>query len=1209
MITALPVWIQENGSIVDKNGLIIPQEDREQIIRNVHALPVFQVQDSIRNLLSQGKDLIIDGATWSGKSTWIPIFAREATWKKVIQTVPRVLSAMSLGEWISKYLISRTWDANYTLWYKEIGYRTWGWNSSQNTSHLSIHTDGLEMMREMYSKIFPEVLILDEVQNLSIATEVLMFIHKYRLDTQIVIMSATLNPDLYQRYMEVSGRDFEMIKIPGKVYPIQENFYENADNSIEKTIELAKEWKHGLYMVPGKSRMDSVIEALQNSLPNNGKFEIIALHAELTKEEQFAVMIPPKAWITRIIVATPVAEESITIPYLDFVVDEWTHKVGSINEQWIWQLRIEPATQANVLQRRGRVGRTHPGEYHGFLPTSFWNLHEYPSAEIEHSLLERHILLFEEANMGLYHLVSQSQDRGSEAFLHPVNKKLLNIGYERLTQIGALDNFWKITPLGKDILTISLDPSLWRMVIEGIKRGVTEEIIAIAAIFSVNSFLSKDEKWREIKNGTNKKSDLFMYLDLYDLVTKKQINQDILERLVYLWLDREQVKLFNTPENTKSLFEIVDLSPLGIKNHRIAQIYNKISSLQSSLISRWIQVDKKKKISWKQIFQRASEQNNNQIISDIITCIAAAYPYFTFEYSPEDKKLYHTNKGGISSSDSFRKAAISSVELSQGKTYIWIPFIIGSEDISDDLWLDIREEFFENWDSEESDLCIVSHITEIQEMHLKCALSTQMRYESVFPERKKQKNSIWTLEEYEDEYIALCEEYSVGSVSKEDFLINTIPLLLILKHPKFIKFIDGKTSDVVKGLRHRLRKFFELNSWHYVHRITLKIEDIDTSFSQDSEIESEFREWEQKNVNMWKKMRKKHIPEIEAEELKRENEMREISLKLQMEIWSFEGSIDDLDEVKLGGAVSKALWVFLNNILSSGKTFNILSAVFQKEIASLSEEERKNILSNLHETENSKSQFNSYNTNLSQLNKSRDHISTVIDFCKSKKQEDYKKIDFDEVLRVLNSPKITASFSKSQKEKLHNGIFAIHDFINDKKWLVKSITKLESAKKVFEALYQNIEWRIVNIMQQKEAKKQEIEAKKANTFETRRELHVFFRKYYESEYFNTVIDKKIPQILSELFTSWNDLITVIERWINNEFDVTKIIKWPHTIGIIQLLEKIKRYNDKKDEINRKISQYEKTKTQDVTITNIESLTSEIQEARKQLWDIKSAIFS
>lgn len=97
------------------------------------------------------------------------------------------------------------------------------------------------MMREMYSKIFPEVLILDEVQNLSIATEVLMFIHKYRLDTQIVIMSATLNPDLYQRYMEVSGRDFEMIKIPGKVYPIQENFYENADNSIEKTIELAKE--------------------------------------------------------------------------------------------------------------------------------------------------------------------------------------------------------------------------------------------------------------------------------------------------------------------------------------------------------------------------------------------------------------------------------------------------------------------------------------------------------------------------------------------------------------------------------------------------------------------------------------------------------------------------------------------------------------------------------------------------------------------------------------------------------------------------------------------------------------------------------------------------------------------------------------------------------------------------------------------------------
>lgn len=1205
MIISLPVWEQNDGSVVDKNGLIITSEERAHILRSTHALPVFQERGRIKDLIWKWSDIIIDGATWSGKSTWVPIFVREH-WLRVVQTVPRVLAAMTCAERISKILLCETGNSDYTLWYKEVWYRTGGgWVSSKATSQLSIHTDGLEMNRQLQSKIYPEVIILDEVQNLSIATELLMFIAKHKLDIQVIIMSATLDPNIYARYMESRGKDISIVSIPWKIFPIEEH-YEKGFWMIEKTIELAKQWEHGLHIVSGKARIDKVIAELEKSLWV--WYEIVALHAELTKEEQFKITLPPSDnMITRIIVATNVAEESITIPYLKFVVDEWMHKVGRVSPEWIPELRVEAATLANTKQRRGRVWRTQAGKYFRFNDTDLEDLHEYPSAQIENSTLEREILLFEKANMPLYGLVGRAQDRGGEAFLHTIDRNLLNIWYERLAQIGALDSFWKITSLGEDLLTISLDPAHGRMIIEGIIRWYTDELIIIAAMFSVNSFLSKDEKWRQLKNGENKKSDIFTYLDLYDLVTKKRVAQDIIERLVYLGIDREEILHFQQEWNDKALYECVDLAPIGIKNHRIVQIANKVTQLQNSFIDRGIKVDKNKKISGKQIHLRAGEKNDNSI-QDILICIASWHPYFTFTYNPEEKRLYQEDVKGQRWWLAFKKAAVSSVNLTDWKRYHGIPFIIGSDEIWEDLWLGSERFFDHQEDHTQWDLNIVSHISEVPESARKECIKTQGEYKSVFPNKRKTDGIEYTnIDDIHIRYNSLIEEFSNWEISNMDFLKYAIPLLVMLKNHKFKKFLENKWMDVIVGMEQRLQKFFIQESISYLPRVKRNIAVTENSFSNDSDIYTDFRNWEQENINAQKKRRVKHISVADAKDIENAQQLSLATNELNREIGLFDGWVSKLD----GWVIEKIKQVLIGSMIqwmmATWETYNRLLSSFKTDFWSLTEEERKSAIWETHAVENSQSELNALRTRCKQIKDILVELQNLIKASETKKESDYNTIDINACRNLFEweNTKNKTLTSKTQVERFYKWITTLSNYHLDPS-NERYIWEFERIQKNFQEIQRVFMDELFNLETDLEDKRANIQERKLGTFQTRREIQIFFSKYYEESYFQTSIQQKLARVLIEAIHSF-DVEWTIEKWISSVLSVEMLKEDERTQHIHQFLWLIKDYNSQCSEIQQEISKYNKwaiSTTEDVII-----LTQKIEASRQTLSNIKSSIYS
>lgn len=192
---------------------------------------------------------------------------------------------------------------------------------------------------------------MDEVHNFAIPTELLAMMSRYRTDAKIVIMSATLDPNIFQEYYSHVSRDIPVIKIPGRTFPVEKHFNASDIGNIEAISQEYQAGKNVLFFVPGKKDIEGYAEALKDALGPDA--EVYPLHSEIPEEEQQKLLVKTSDK-PRVIVSTNVAEESITIDYIDTVVDTSTHKVMSYNRLGIPELRLKDTSQANCLQRAGR---------------------------------------------------------------------------------------------------------------------------------------------------------------------------------------------------------------------------------------------------------------------------------------------------------------------------------------------------------------------------------------------------------------------------------------------------------------------------------------------------------------------------------------------------------------------------------------------------------------------------------------------------------------------------------------------------------------------------------------------------------------------------------------------------------------------------------------------------------------------------------------
>lgn len=642
-------WELSDWSIVDIYWNIITSEERDKIKKSVQELPVSKFKDDIAHIVWNFPITIIQWETGSWKTTQIPKML-EKFWRVVV-TQPRVISAISLADRISRELMAQTWDANYSLGLK-VWYRTGQQVSSAHTSKISLHSDWLELMRQWVSKAYSDVLILDEIHGYSIPTEMIarnvrLHMLNTKTDMRLVLMSATVNPSVLQEYFSAISKDIPVIKIPGRTHKVEKHFLIH-DDYVTPTCKLYKEGKNILLFAEWKKEIEVAIHLLRNQLWEDAL--IYPLHSELPIQDQIK-LLKKETDAPIIIVTTNIAEESLTFDYIDAVVDMAKEKTIFVNDYGIDRLETIDTAQSNCMQRAGRSGRTHDGIYTRTNSMDYELLRDFPIAPIEKEMLDRYILISLLDGIDL-------RKGFWEHFIHKPSIDLLNLSFTRLTSLWAINKNGKITALWISLLKFPLSIYNSMILLESISKWCSESIIPMVAILEKKWFLSKSWAWKEIKMKGKNDGDLFAYLDLYNMITSNNISKGKLDLLIELWVDEDEINLFKELEWKKMLFEVVKLDTIGIKTKKVLEIYNMVKILKEKFEALSYKI-------WK-----------NTDVAEITSALAAGHLHNIYIYNEETGRLTNfDNKIPID----FKPGDISLVELVSGWLYIGSPFIISWE--------------------------------------------------------------------------------------------------------------------------------------------------------------------------------------------------------------------------------------------------------------------------------------------------------------------------------------------------------------------------------------------------------------------------------------------------------------------------------------------------------------------------------------------------
>lgn len=458
------------------------------------SLPIYNYVSEITEAIKNHAVTIITAETGSGKSTQVPQYAHNAGYDVVV-TEPRRMAAWSLAERVAQELETPLGET--------VGFRTaLERKDSSNTSVLYC-TDGLELVRSLTdTKNKPKVLVIDEVHEWNSNIETLIGWSKKKIEegwcTKVVIMSATLEKESLTEYF---GEDVYSLEVPGRLFPV--SFEERSEMHLIPTItEMVSEGRNTLVFVPGKKEIAQVIEELSS---NNVKAKVLPLHGELDSEEQKKCF--ESYSIPKVVVATNVAQTSITIPDIDAVVD--TGKERRLETQdGIQGLFLRDISKADCIQRKGRAGRTKEGKYILCSDTYFERREEFSVPEIQRCLLEQTVLRL--ATIGI--------DAVEFPFFHQPKVEELVRAKEALINLGALNQDNTVTPIGYKMAKMPVGVQSARMIIEAEKYGVTEEVIKIASIVEIGTLLSKDASYACFTR--ERESDLLAELDVWNELQK-----------------------------------------------------------------------------------------------------------------------------------------------------------------------------------------------------------------------------------------------------------------------------------------------------------------------------------------------------------------------------------------------------------------------------------------------------------------------------------------------------------------------------------------------------------------------------------------------------------------------------------------------------------------------------------------------------------------
>ena len=487
-----------------------------------NTLPVHEKLDEIKKAIAENQVTIICGETGSGKTTQLPKICLElgrGAAGLIGHTQPRRLAARSVAERIAEELKSEIGSA--------VGYKVRFTDHTSRDACVKLMTDGIllaETQTDRYLAAY-DTIIIDEAHERSLNIDFLLGYLKQLLprrpDLKVIITSATIDAERFSQHfngapvLEVSGRTYpvEILYRPLTSKDEDDAEVELTDAIVDAADELARYGEGDiLVFLPGEREIREAAEALRKSTLRRND-EILPLFARLSHAEQHKIFHPSGAK-RRIVLATNVAETSLTVPGIKYVIDTGLARVKRYSARAkVEQLHVEKISQAAARQRSGRCGRVSAGVcIRLFSEEDFNSRPEFTDPEIVRSNLAAVILRMAALNLG---------DVAAFPFLEMPDSRYINDGFQVLLELGAVNEHNRLTKLGEQMARLPIDPKIARILLAAKKHDCMAEILVIASALSIQDprerpLEARDAAAKAHERFTDKQSDFLAYLNIWD---------------------------------------------------------------------------------------------------------------------------------------------------------------------------------------------------------------------------------------------------------------------------------------------------------------------------------------------------------------------------------------------------------------------------------------------------------------------------------------------------------------------------------------------------------------------------------------------------------------------------------------------------------------------------------------------------------------------
>ncbi|MEV7633510.1 ATP-dependent RNA helicase HrpA [Microbacterium sp. NPDC089318] len=555
-------------------------------------LPVSAARDEIADAIRDNQVVIVAGATGSGKTTQLPKICLELGRERIAHTQPRRLAARTIAERVAEELQVELGDL--------VGYKVRFTDQVSDATRIALMTDGIllgEIHRDRLLRRY-DTIIIDEAHERSLNVDFLLgYLRRIlpeRPDLKVIITSATIDPESFAaHFADASGAPAPIIEVSGRTFPVEIRYRPLVDETqpddvpsaepedevtaiVSALRELDREAPGDvLVFLPGEAEIRDAADAVRGAYRSStSPVEVLPLYGRLSAAEQHRVFEPSKtAGVRRrVVLATNVAETSLTVPGIKYVIDTGTARISRYSARSkVQRLPIEAVSQASAAQRSGRAGRTSDGiAIRLYAEEDFDRRPEFTEPEILRTSLASVVLQMLSLGFG---------DITAFPFLTPPDSRGVKAALDLLTEIGAVDiargSEPRLTRIGREISRMPMDPRFARMLVAAAHTGgVLNDVMAIVAGLSIQDVRERpsadapqsvrDEADRMHARFVDPTSDFLTLLNLWNHLREqqKQLGSSAFRRLcrsehlnyvrVREWFDvhRQLRTLVKTPKGT-----------------------------------------------------------------------------------------------------------------------------------------------------------------------------------------------------------------------------------------------------------------------------------------------------------------------------------------------------------------------------------------------------------------------------------------------------------------------------------------------------------------------------------------------------------------------------------------------------------------------------------------------------------------------------------